>query len=268
MSILEIYNLTLKKDIHYIKKYLNFIQTRKTVYVPKETHLHHILPKAKDMFPQYKNLKEYSWNGIYLTPREHFVAHWILSKAFPGSSQGRAFYNMSNIHGIKKSKEYEKVKQLHISELIKNTQNPERNKKISNALKGKPKTEKHIQSLLGHKVSDETRKKLREINLGKKLTEDQKQKMSISRTGKTKSKNTIQSKLNIAKSKCDYKLETPKGVFESHMEAAISYNIPTRRFILIFRNLDVIPRKKVLKELGITSEGKTYRELGFEKYPK
>jgi hypothetical protein len=268
MSILEIYHLDRKKNIHFIKKYIKFIESRKTIHIPHTTHLHHILPKAKDMFPQYKNLKEHTWNGIHLNPREHFIAHWMLSKAFPGSSQGIAFYNMANVLGFKNSKEYEKVKRQHISEMALKLYSEERNKKISSALRGKPKSLDHIKSLTGHLVTEETREKLRKANLGKKLSVEQRQKMSISRTGKKKSKFKIEAKLKIAESKCDFYIVTPRGIFNSHLDAAISYNSTSRRFVLIFQNLDVIPRKKVLSELDIVSKGKTYRELGFSKIPK
>lgn len=256
------------KNLHYINRYIKFIRSRTGVYIEGKTHRHHILPKAKDMFPQFKSLDEFQWNSIHLTHREHFIAHWILSKAFPGSSQSRAFYYMTNINHAIKSKEYEVAKQEHVAWTRIMTQCPERNKKISKALTGKPKSPEHIKSLTGHNVSDQTREKLRTANLGKKLSVEQRRQMSTSRTGKSKAKNSLQSKINIAKSKCDYLLVTPLGTFESHLEAAIAYNVNPRRFVLIFQNLDVIPRKKVSIELKITLKEKTYYELGFRKLPK
>lgn len=47
--------------------------------------LHHILPKADDMFPEYIDLNEHEWNGVYLTSKQHIVAHILLKKAFPKS---------------------------------------------------------------------------------------------------------------------------------------------------------------------------------------
>lgn len=41
---------------------------------------HHILPKS--VFPEYKNLKKHPWNSVRLTPREHFICHWLLTKMF------------------------------------------------------------------------------------------------------------------------------------------------------------------------------------------
>ncbi len=47
--------------------------------------LHHILPKADDMFPEYIDLNQHEWNGVYLTSKQHIVAHILLKKAFPKS---------------------------------------------------------------------------------------------------------------------------------------------------------------------------------------
>lgn len=39
---------------------------------------HHILPSC--VFPEYSNLREHKWNGVLLTPREHFICHYLLCK--------------------------------------------------------------------------------------------------------------------------------------------------------------------------------------------
>jgi hypothetical protein len=46
---------------------------------------HHILPKAKRFFPEYKSLIDYPWNKASLTYRQHYIAHIMLMKAFPKS---------------------------------------------------------------------------------------------------------------------------------------------------------------------------------------
>ena len=81
-------------NLHQIIRYVRFINTRSGQGKVK----HHILPKAKDMFPQFKSFKEHPWNLAKLTEREHFIAHRILSKIFPKSSQSRCFYYMMNSH--------------------------------------------------------------------------------------------------------------------------------------------------------------------------
>lgn len=42
------------------------------------TENHHILPKS--IFPEFGNLRNHKWNRSKLTFREHFLAHWLLSK--------------------------------------------------------------------------------------------------------------------------------------------------------------------------------------------
>jgi len=258
----NINSLVTTKNQHYIDRYLRFIYSRKEQ--EENFHRHHILPKAKDMFPQFKNSQEFPWNCIKLSYREHFIAHWILAKAFPKSSQQRAFYHMVNLLNRKRSKDYEYAKKKHIELIIAITQNAGRNEKISKSLKGKPKSEEHKKKLSLHRHSEETKKKIRDANIGKKMSDEQRKKLSVQRTGKSKAKNTIQSKLNIAESKCNKKLITPLGIFFSQLEASIAFNVTPRRMVLIFRNLDIIPRKKVISELGLSyDKNKTYRDYGF-----
>lgn len=86
---------------HYLDRYHKFIQVCRQVNSLKTkeelgyTEKHHICPRAKDMFPEYKSLKEYNWNCAVLSSRQHFIAHWMLWKAY-GGSQGNAFWLMRN----------------------------------------------------------------------------------------------------------------------------------------------------------------------------
>ena len=62
----------------YTRWYFNIIYKSDDLRIKGKTELHHVLPKS--MFPEYKNLREHSWNGVYLTAREHFICHWLLTK--------------------------------------------------------------------------------------------------------------------------------------------------------------------------------------------
>lgn len=82
----DIYALLATKphNPHYLKRYVKFIFscTHQTgEYVEK----HHICPKAKDLFPEYKSFRKYPWNKVYLTARQHILAHVLLWKTFSGS---------------------------------------------------------------------------------------------------------------------------------------------------------------------------------------
>jgi len=80
---------------HYLNRYLRCIESWKDNHYLLETESHHICPKATDLFPQYKSFRENPWNRINLTYRQHFIAHWLLWKAY-GGSQTIAFAAMQN----------------------------------------------------------------------------------------------------------------------------------------------------------------------------
>jgi len=218
------------------------------------------------MFPEYKALPTHPWNGVHLTTREHFLAHWMLSRIFPKTSQARAFFYMSNIMCTNRSKDYECAKATHIANSIISNSNPVRNLKISAALKGKPKSESHIKKLTGHTVTNETREKLRKANLGKHASVESRAKMSLTRTGKSKTKLTSISKQNISISKMSFKLSTPNGVFNTYVDAAISFNVDVAVIKNIFRK-DVytkVPRLSKLKTLNISYiKHRTWYDYGF-----
>lgn len=94
---------------HFIKRYVKFIRWC-MLQGNKKGEAHHICPKAKDMFPEYRSFKEHPWNFCRLTPRQHYIAHWMLWKAY-GGSQTRSFwvFNHCQSHRIT-SRVYEKLK--------------------------------------------------------------------------------------------------------------------------------------------------------------
>jgi hypothetical protein len=182
--ILQSFNsITLYTNWHYLSRYIKFIQSRQPKKIKYQTHYHHILPKAKDFFPKYKDLKTYPWNGIHLTEREHYIAHYLLHKAFPGTSQTLAFYNMSNFAGKRSSRAYQESRKVHIESLKKLHKNPERNQKIGDYWRGK-KRPTVSEKLMGHSVTEETRQKLRDANIGKSTSIVTRQKLSVAAKGK------------------------------------------------------------------------------------
>ena len=262
MNYLEILK-TKKHNEHYLNRYCKLIELFRDQNYSGDTH--HICPKAKDMFPEYIAC---NWNKVIVTSRQHFILHWVLAKAFPGTSQTLAFFYMSNTLNKHKGKDYQiaREKQVEIAKLV--GKNLKRNAKISAALKGKPKSAEHIASMTGHKVTEETRQKLREANLGKKHTEESKQKMSESRTGKTKKPLSDDSKQNIAISKMQNLLQTPRGVFHTFAEVAKEFNISAATASNIFRCLDKKPKPTTITKLGLIYSGpKSYREYGFDRLP-
>lgn len=117
MSNVDIYTILSSKphNKHYLARYFNFIlacgqaNSSKTKDELGRTEKHHICPKAKDLFPEYTAFKDHPWNCVVLTARQHFIAHWMLWKAY-GGSQTYAFLRSTK---DKNSKTYELVKIQH-----------------------------------------------------------------------------------------------------------------------------------------------------------
>lgn len=114
---MDIYEILSSKphNNHYLIRYIQFIrhcQTKNASQAPETLERHHICPKARDMFPEFSCLKNNVWNGISLTPRQHFIAHIMIWKAFPfSSSQRSALWAMKHKNGmLLDSRMYEKLK--------------------------------------------------------------------------------------------------------------------------------------------------------------
>lgn len=107
MNILEMLKTKPHSTI-YLQRYFNFVmycdsknrQQQNLEYTEK----HHILPKAGDMFPEYHSLKQHPWNCAILTFRQHFLAHYMLMKAFGTESQIVSFIITSGQQHVKDKK--------------------------------------------------------------------------------------------------------------------------------------------------------------------
>jgi transposase len=154
---------------------------------------HHIIPKSKGGTGNSARPNN-SPNIVLLTAREHFLAHWILWRIYRDRSTALSFHKMLSINNkqnrVISSKGYEEAKEAfrvtnlgnqhgkgktrvvseeqkkRHSELMKGKNvgllNPSKRddvrKKISDSLKGRKKSEKHIQNL---SISQKNRKKIK-----------------------------------------------------------------------------------------------------------
>jgi len=86
-------------SITALDSYLCFIEKHNQHQNKKgETSLHHILPQAKNLpFTKYKNLKENPWNGVYLSYKDHYIAHYLLCSVSHQYSIISAFCAMNNL---------------------------------------------------------------------------------------------------------------------------------------------------------------------------
>jgi hypothetical protein len=191
-------------DNKYTKWYNNIISTAKSrISITGYTEIHHIIPRSMDGSNDFENL-------VKLTAREHFICHLLLTKMTYGNNKTKmnfAFWCLcnrmkNNILTIN-SRFYQKAKEnfatensiMHKGKIL----SQETKDKISKAHLGKKLTEDHKAKInpTGRKHTDETksllsRKQIEEYatgerihgRLGKILSQETKDKISIGNTGK------------------------------------------------------------------------------------
>lgn len=177
--------------MNYEQIYNQLINRAKTRTLTGYKERHHIIPRCM-------NGTDTSDNLVELTAREHFLAHKLLCEIYPDNKGIRLAYWAMVTWKSKKnqrtykisSREYESIR-ISVIDIIRETQktrprlphSADTKEKISNSLKGKPKSKQHLEnvskSLKGkspwnkgktgvQKVSDETKEKMRLSHLGKK----------------------------------------------------------------------------------------------------
>lgn len=138
MTSSDIYTTLSSKsnNAHYLNRYWKFIQSLKhQTKIDGITENHHICPKAKDLFPEYKSLQKHHWNSIHLSRRQHWVAHWLLAKAY-GNSQTIAFFRMTKKSENRITSSIYEQFRIEVNMLISKT-NSKPNPKTSEFRKGK-----------------------------------------------------------------------------------------------------------------------------------
>lgn len=85
---MDIYSILASKphNPHYLTRYVTFIQKNINKYSENQanTEKHHICPKAKDMFPTYKDFNLHEWNKIILPLKSIFMLIIYYQKHFIG----------------------------------------------------------------------------------------------------------------------------------------------------------------------------------------
>lgn len=148
---------TIKHNHHYLDRYVKFIlsckQANQELSLSTRLENHHVLPKY--IFPENSSFSHNAWNLAKLTPRQHFIAHWILWRTF-GGKMAYPFRTLKNVNGQKlNSKTY--------ASLRSDTKHTKETKdKISKSLKAlkRTNTDEHKAAVsaahLGKKRSAET----------------------------------------------------------------------------------------------------------------
>ena len=85
---MNIYNLPNAKSNFYLNRYIKLITICKNIHFEGYTETHHILPKSMGGCDSNFNL-------IVLSSRLHFIAHYLLWKAYRNYSMSQAFIMMN-----------------------------------------------------------------------------------------------------------------------------------------------------------------------------
>ena len=187
----------MKTQEEYLDEYISLMEVARNRPTPEGyTEKHHIFPK--------------SWMPndyiVVLTAQEHFIAHYLLSKAFPeDKSMTYAFWLMCNKVGSDKQDRYYEVEAEIYAEAKKayaKVKSEEMTgKKFSTKTRAKMSAahagEKN--HMFGKKRSSKLRAKLSATHAGKKLSAETRAKMSAAHAGKTPSLET-RAKLSVSNS--------------------------------------------------------------------
>jgi hypothetical protein len=173
----------------YSKWYVALISKRKQTKVEGYGEVHHIIPRCLGGDNSKSNL-------VKLTPREHFVAHKLLTKMTVGTDRRKMLYALkrtvsSKTHTIN-SREYERIRREYSTAvsvtLSGRTLTAEHRENISKAFSGKPKSES-FKKLTSDRMNDplrdaERREKIRSSLRGRKISEETRRKIAETRRRK------------------------------------------------------------------------------------
>jgi len=151
----QLYALDVKSTT-MINRYIRLIQHALSINVTGYTEQHHIVPKSMGGSNDQSNM-------VHLTPRLHYIAHYILWKAYRNRKMSYAFHVM--IHGDPYSKRYKRITSKAYDTLMK---------ECKEHIRG----ENH--PAYGIKRTEESKINQRNAVKGKKWTDDRKKKLSES----------------------------------------------------------------------------------------
>lgn len=172
--------------MNYQKIYNSIISKRKLC--PADTHIekHHIIPKCMGG----NNIKE---NIVFLTSREHFICHYLLTKIYPKHMGLK--YAFRCMRATPKNSNHKRYINSRLFESLKGSivVSEETKRKMSQKQKGKI-------------LSEDTKRKISEANLGKILSKESIQKMKntknkIEENGLTQATNAARKSMRTMKSK-------------------------------------------------------------------
>lgn len=188
--------------------------TRKRLRDLDAKEIHHIVPKSLGGDDSPENLVE-------LTPREHFIAHRLLTKITVGKDKTKmvfALWRMSNEGMVKNSRLYETIREEFVKTLSEYRTGKKFSKHSDEAReKAKLRSIGDKNNMYGKNHSAETKMKISESKKGKGVGKDN------PFYGKTHSKETIE---NIAKKSSEKQKGIPKPKVECpHCKGLFGKNV-------------------------------------------
>jgi len=203
--------------MNYKKIYNQIIDKAKNRNIDGYYENHHIIPKCVGG----KNIKS---NIVKLTAREHFICHWLLHNIFPENSKlANAFSMMCLVRSENQNRYIPSSRIVEYSKIIsRKFKSGDYNAKYwsgkkrsdisgdNHYTKKNPEIKNQIsKKLLGHTVSEETRKKISEKNKNRipwnknkklpPLSEEVRKKISESNYGKKRNPMSEEQKEKISK---------------------------------------------------------------------
>ena len=183
-AIIELTNIN-KHMNKYNQWYANITDRAKNRVLETYTESHHIVPRSLGGGDEADNL-------INLTAREHFVCHWLLVKMTTGKDHHKMLNALRMMRAEKQGQQRYNTKiTARVYENIKQ----EYAKLQSETFKGKGN------GFYGKTHTPEAKEKIRQKNLGNKLTPEQHARLVANTTGKKKPPITEEhrAKLSVAK---------------------------------------------------------------------
>jgi len=152
---------------HHLNRYKKFIDALKNQRIDGYFEKHHIVPRSMGGGDDASNI-------ICLTLRQHYIAHWMLWKAY-GGKMAIAFDYMNGIkrYGYRLTGRTIKLLSQDVS------------KRRSERQVSAETREKQRQAKLGKKLSAEHIEKVRQSQIGRKLSDKWKSNVSAAKRGKS-----------------------------------------------------------------------------------
>jgi hypothetical protein len=146
---------------------------------------HHILPKARDLFPEYTSFKDNPWNKVRLTTDQHIIAHVMLWKAY-GGSQAKALECMLGVFNSNTNKNLSnrKIPTKFVRRYLAKAREDPAKQKRTRTLESRLRQSERMTGVSSGPKSEAHKKALSESLLGKKHTEERRRNQSLAKKGK------------------------------------------------------------------------------------